>query len=93
MINTLFLKFPDTVAVENTFVASFSTPNMRTWTQSRAILSNFVEEQWTQNYPQYLSALSRELYPTTFLETVVYIELQSGHKMLMCGIDHRPKTT
>ena len=55
---------------------------MRTWTQSRAILSNFVEEQWTQNYPQYLSALSRELYPTTFLETAVYIELPSGHKCL-----------
>ena len=26
---------------------------------SRAILSNSLEEQWTQNYPQYLSGLSR----------------------------------
>ena len=35
---------------------------------SPAILSNFFEKQWTQNHPQYLSGLSRALYPTTFLE-------------------------
>ena len=35
---------------------------------SRAILSNFFEEQWTQNHLQYLSGLSRALFPTTFLE-------------------------
>ena len=29
---------------------------------SRAILSNFCEEQRTQNHPQYLSGLSRALY-------------------------------
>ena len=38
---------------------------------SRAIFSNFFEEQWTQNHPQYLSGLSRALFPTTFLETAV----------------------
>ena len=39
---------------------------------SRAILSYFFEEQWTQNYPQYLSGLSRARFPTTFLEIAVY---------------------
>ena len=39
---------------------------------SPAILSNFFEKQWTQNHPQYLSGLSRALYPTTFLEIAVY---------------------
>ena len=33
---------------------------------SRAILSNFFENQWTQNHPQYLSGLSRALHPTNF---------------------------
>ena len=40
---------------------------------SPAILSNFFEKQWTQNPPQYLSGLSRALYPTTFLEIAVYL--------------------
>ena len=40
---------------------------------SRAILSNFFEQQWTQNHPQNLSGLSRELFPTTFLEIAVYV--------------------
>ena len=40
-------------------------------TASPAILSNFFEKQWTQNHPQYLSGLSRALYPTTFLEIAV----------------------
>ena len=35
---------------------------------SRVILSNFFEKQLTQNHPQYLSGLSRALFPTTFLE-------------------------
>ena len=39
---------------------------------SRAILSNFFEEQCTQNHPKYLSGLSRALFPTTFLEIAVY---------------------
>ena len=38
---------------------------------SRAILSNFFEEQGAQNYPQYLSGLSRALFPTTFLKIPV----------------------
>ena len=33
---------------------------------SRAILSNFFEEKLTQKHPQYLSRLSRALFPTTF---------------------------
>ena len=40
---------------------------------SRAIFSNFFEEQSTQNHPQYLSGLSRALFPTTFLEIAVYV--------------------
>ena len=40
---------------------------------SRAIVSNFFEKQWTQDHPQYISGLSRALYPTTFLEIAVYI--------------------
>ena len=39
---------------------------------SRAILSIFFGEQGRQNHPQYLSGLSRALFPTTFLETAVY---------------------
>ena len=39
---------------------------------SSSILANFFEEQWTQNHPQYLSALSRALFLTTFLEIAVY---------------------
>ena len=39
---------------------------------SPAIFSNFFGEQSRQNHPQYLSGLSRELFPTTFLETDVY---------------------
>ena len=45
---------------------------------SRAILSNFFEEQWTQNHPQYLSGLSRALFPTTFLELAVYHDGQAN---------------
>ena len=42
---------------------------------SPAILSNFFEEQWTQNHPQYLSGLSRALFSTTFLEVAVYAKV------------------
>ena len=42
---------------------------------SPAILSNFFEEKGTQNHPQYLSGLSRALFPTTFLEIAVYFNL------------------
>ena len=68
MINTLFLTI---VAVEPTFVASISTREHMS-VASRAILSNFFGEQGRQNHPQYLSGLSRALFPTTFLETAVY---------------------
>ena len=48
---------------------------------SHAILSNFLEERWTQNYLQYLSGLSRALFATTFLEIALYTcTLYSLHK-------------
>ena len=39
---------------------------------SRAILSNFFEEQSRQNHPQCLSGLLRVRFPTTVLKTAVY---------------------
>ena len=42
---------------------------------SRAYLSNFFEEQLTQNYPPYLSGLLRALFLTTFLKIPVYARL------------------
>ena len=69
MFNTLFL----TLWLSNLLLLlSFST-RRHTSMASPAILSNFFEKQCTQNHPQYLSGLSRALYPTTFLETAVYI--------------------
>ena len=41
---------------------------------SRVILSNSFEKQWIQNHPQYLSGLSRALFPTTFLEIAVNVK-------------------
>ena len=65
MINTLFL----TQSISNLLLLlSFSTHNY-TPMASRTILSN------TQNRPQYLSGLSRALFPTTFLEIAVYTKL------------------
>ena len=49
--------------------------NMYMSMASRAILSNFFEEQHPQNHPQYLSVLSLALFPTTFLEISVYLYL------------------
>ena len=43
---------------------------------SRAILSNFFEEQCTQNHPQYLSGLLRGLFPATFLEIALCVAIQ-----------------
>ena len=43
-----------------------------------AILSIFFGEQGRQNHPQYLSGLSRALFPTTFLETAVDLMLISS---------------
>ena len=48
---------------------------------SRAILSNFFEEQWTQNDPQYLSL--RPLFPTTFLKIAVYTSVMFIHKAVL----------
>ena len=56
---TYFCCFP--LALANTFSWPFVP-----------ILSNFFGEQGRQNHPQYLSGLSRALFPTTFLETAVY---------------------
>ena len=67
MINTLFLT---TVAVEPSFVASFSTRKHMS-VASRAIISNFFEEQCPQNHSHYLSGLTRALFPTTFLKIAV----------------------
>ena len=55
---TYFCCFP--LALANTFPWPFVP-----------ILSNFFEKQRTQNHPQYLSRLSRALFPTTFLEIAV----------------------
>ena len=50
---------------------------------SRAILSNFFEKQLTQNHSQYLSGLSRALFPTTLLEIAVcglcFVFCRSSH--------------
>jgi len=68
MINTLFLT---TVAVVPPSVA-FLKRSQAFVRGLRATLSNFFEEQNTQNHPQYPSGLSRALFPTTFLEIAVY---------------------
>ena len=68
MINTLF---PDTLS-NLLLLLSFSA-HKQTSIASRAILLNFFEEEWTQSHPQYLSGLSRTLFPTTFLEIAVYL--------------------
>ena len=72
MINTLF----PTLQLSNLFLLlSFSTRKHKSMA-SHAILSNFFEEQWNQNCPQYLSGLSRALFLTTFLEIAVYKIMQ-----------------
>ena len=70
MINTLF----QTLWVsKRLLLLSFST-RKHTSMASSAILSNFFEEHRTQNHLQYLSGLSRALFPTTSLEVAVFIE-------------------
>ena len=71
MINTLFLA---TVSCRTYFCCSafaFANISKHTSMASRAILSNFFDEQWTQNHPQYLSGLSHALFSTTFFEIAV----------------------
>ena len=67
MINTLFLA---PLLSKILLLLSFSA-RKHTSMASRASLSNFCEEEGTQNHPQYLSGLSRALFPTTFLEVAV----------------------
>ena len=69
MINTLFL----TLQLTNLLLLLSFRIRKHTSMASRAILSNFFVEQRTQNHSQYLSGLSRALFPTTFLETAVYL--------------------
>ena len=68
MINTLFL----TLQLSNLLLLLSFSIRKHTSMASRAILSNFFEEQRTQNNPQYFSGLPRALSPTTFLEIAVY---------------------
>ena len=69
LINTLFLAL---WLLNLLLLLSFNISKQKPMA-SRAILSNFFEEQWTQNQPQYLSGLSRALFPTTFLEIAVKV--------------------
>ena len=64
---------PNTVAIEPTFVAFLKHSQAYGHGLSCHCfkLLSFSEEQWTQNNPQYLSGLSRALFPTTFLEIAV----------------------
>ena len=87
MFNTLIL----TLWLSNLLLLlSFSTHRHMSMA-SPAILSNFFEKQWTQNHPQYLSGLSRALYPTTFLEIAVYCSwvllIFKQDLTLMCWIE------
>ena len=76
MINTLF---PDDCSCRTYFRCfPLALENTFTW-PFVPILSNFFEEQRTQNHPQCLSGLSRALFPTTFLEIAVYDCCHLGH--------------
>ena len=70
MSNTLFLT---TVAVEPTQFCCFplALANIFPWPLVLVCQISF-EEQLTPNHSQYLSRLSRALFPTTFLEIAVY---------------------
>ena len=59
--NTLFL----TLQLSNFLLLLSFSIRKHTSMASRTILSNFFEEQRTQNNPQYFSGLSRALSPTT----------------------------
>ena len=66
---------------------AFANISKHTYMASRAILSNFFDEQWTQNHPQYLSGLSHALFSTTFFEIAVSecksIRLSSQYSQLI----------
>ena len=66
--NTLFL----TLQLSNLLLLLSFSIRKHAFMASRTILSNFFEEQRTQNNPQYFSGLSRAFnpgLPTIFLET------------------------
>ena len=74
MISTLFLT---TVAVEPTFVAFFQ--HSQTYIHGLSCLSfKFLCRRVNSNHPQYLSGLSRALFPTTFLAIAVWFMLLSA---------------
>ena len=70
MINTLFVT---TEAVEPTFVA-FLLP----------LFQISLKKKYPQNHPQYLSGLSRAVFPTTFLEIAVYRKMEERNSTLKC---------
>ena len=57
---------------------------------SCAILSDFFEEQWTQNYPQYFLRLSRALFPKTFLEIAVSKSTLDSPKSVVSVFRRKP---
>ena len=67
-INSLFL----TLQLSNLLLLLSLSTRKHTSMASRAILSNFFEEQRTQNHPEYLSGLWRALFPTTFLKVTLF---------------------
>ena len=69
MINALSL----TLWLSNLLLLLFFSTRKHTSMASCAILWNFFGKQWAQTHPQYLSGLSRALFPTTFLEIAVSI--------------------
>ena len=74
-----FCCFP--LALENTFPWPFVP-----------ILSNFFEEWRTQNHPQCLSGLSRELFPTTFLKIAVYSKSKNCKERQAAPLSLKPET-
>ena len=54
------------------FLLRFSTRKHSPWPLV-PFFQNFYEEQWSQSHPQYISGLSRALFPTTVFEIAVYL--------------------
>jgi len=81
MINTLFL----TLLLSNLLLLLSFCTRKHISMVSRAIILNFREEQITQNHPQYISGLSRALFPTTILEIAVSVK----HLFLLGKRTHR----
>ena len=74
---------PDTVAVEPTFATFLQHYSKHMSMASRVII--LISVKRTENHPQYLSGLSRELFPTTILE----IALSVKHLFLLGKRTHR----